>query len=339
MGADMTLGWIAGLFLAAAVAIVVAGIRLTHLADRIADATRLGQATVGAVLLGGTTSLSGIVTSAVAAMDGAPALAIGNAIGGIAVQTAFLAVADLFYRRGNLEHGADSIENLGQATLLLGLLAVPLAATGLPVPQGWPIHPASLMLVFGYGIGLRLLTVMSERPMWHARGSRQAHPSDTEAATGVGVGTVAGFLACALVVGVAGFVLARTGVALADRTALGETAVGGLLTAVVTSLPELVTALAAVRLGALNLAIGGILGGNAFDVLFLAIADVAYWDGPIYAAMTGSHLFVLAASQVMTAVLLLGLLVRQRRGPAGIGFESAAVLLLYAATAVVMAVG
>lgn len=339
MVSELTGEWIGGLFLAATVAIVLAGVRLTRLADRIADATRFGQATVGAVLLGGTTSLSGIITSAVAAMDGAPALAIGNAIGGIAVQTAFLAVADLFYRCGNLEHGADSIENLGQATLLLGLLAVPLAAAGLPMPAGWPIHPASLVLVIGYVVGLRLLTVMSERPMWHARGTGQARPAGSEEVEGVGTGTVLGFLTCALTVGLAGFVLARTGVALADRTALGETAVGGLLTAVVTSLPELVTALAAVRLGALNLAVGGILGGNAFDVLFLAVADAAYWDGPIYAAMTGSHLFVLAATQVMTAVLLLGLLVRQRRGPAGIGFESVAVLLLYCATAAVMATG
>ena len=52
-----------------------------------------------------------------------------------------------------------------------------------------------------------------------------------------------------------------------------------LMTAVATSLPELVTTLAAVRRGAAQLAVGGIIGGNAFDVLFLSASDVAYRDG------------------------------------------------------------
>ena len=61
--------------------------------------------------------------------------------------------------------------------------------------------------------------------------------------------------------------------------------VGGLFTSVVTSLPELVTVLAAVRVGALTLAVGDIVGGNTFDVLFLAAADLAYTEGSLYAAI------------------------------------------------------
>lgn len=96
------------------------------------------------------------------------------------------------------------------------------------------------------------------------------------------------------------------------RTGLAVTALGALATAVVTSLPELVTSVAAVRRGALALAVGGIIGGNAYDVLFLCFSDLAFRDGSIYAAFTAQHVFLLAIAIVMSAVLLLGLIKRPR---------------------------
>ena len=72
-----------------------AGVRITHLADVLADRTGLGEALAGAVLLGAATSLSGVVASVVSALEGRPSLAFANSIGGIAAQTAFLALADL----------------------------------------------------------------------------------------------------------------------------------------------------------------------------------------------------------------------------------------------------
>ena len=59
----------------------------------------MGEAVVGAVLLGAITSLAGVVTSLTAAYQGYADLAISNAIGGIAVQTLFLAFADMTYKK------------------------------------------------------------------------------------------------------------------------------------------------------------------------------------------------------------------------------------------------
>jgi cation:H+ antiporter len=113
--------------------------------------------------------------------------------------------------------------------------------------------------------------------------------------------------------------------------------VGALLTATVTSLPELVTTIAAIRRGALQLAVGGIIGGNTFDVLFLALSDVAYTDGSIYHAVGERVLFWIVLAILMTSVLLLGLLRRERHGVANIGFESSFILGLYAAGVAVQA--
>ncbi len=92
--------------------------------DQLADRTGLGEATAGAVLLGAATSLSGSVLSVTAAYRGHPELAASNALGGIAVQTFFLAIADMVYRRANLEHAAASAPNMMQNGLLIRLLAI-----------------------------------------------------------------------------------------------------------------------------------------------------------------------------------------------------------------------
>lgn len=110
---------------------------------------------------------------------------------------------------------------------------------------------------------------------------------------------------------------------------MGLHPLGGLFTAVATSLPELVTAIAAVKQGALTLAVGGIIGGNSFDVLFLAFADISYREGSIYHAITHRQLFIIAMTQAMTGILLLGLLRREKSGFANIGFESILVLMCY----------
>ena len=142
------------------------------------------------------------------------------------------------------------------------------------------------------------------------------------------------FLALGSVVAVCGFLVAEAGMAVAERTELSGTLIGGLVTSVVTSLPELVTVLAAVRARALTLAVGDIIGGNTFDVLFLAAADVAYREGSLYAAIGDRTIFLLALTLLLTSILAAGLLYRQK---SGIGFEGATILVVYAAGFVTLA--
>ncbi|MCO6440280.1 MAG: hypothetical protein J5I81_04170 [Nitrococcus mobilis] len=104
---------------------------------------------------------------------------------------------------------------------------------------------------------------------------------------------------------------------------------------IVNAIPETVTAVAAVRTGALTLAVGGVLGGNAFDVLNLAVGDVAYRGGSLYHAAQRDDLFVTLTSLLMTLIVLGGLLRRERRGPLGIGFEGVALGSVYALMVVI----
>lgn len=340
MLADLSFGLLAAIAGAAAIVILLAGLRMTSLADRIADRTGFGEALIGGVLLGAATSFSGAIVSLTSALDGRASLAFSNGVGGIAAQTAFLAVADILYRRANLEHAAAELANVFQCGILLLLLSVPLVAYAAPETAVLGIHPASLLLVALYGFSVVSTARLNEAPMWKPVDTAETR-ADT-ADTGDEKGKPAGALllqfgALMLALGTAGFAIAQVGSELTDRLGLSASLVGALMTAVITSLPELVTTIAAVRRGALQLAVGGIIGGNTFDTLFLTISDTGYRDGSLYHAITRGDLFWLAVAMVMTAVLLLGLLFREKQGPGGIGRESLALLGIYGAAVTVQA--
>lgn len=349
---------VVGLAVSAAV-IVVAGTRLARTADTLADRTGLGDAVAGALLLGAVTSLPGIVTTATGALEGDASFALANPVGGVAIQTVWLAIADLVYRRANLEHAAASLENILQALLLVAMLAIPVIAYATPqMTLGW-FHPATLAIPVLYAYGLVLLRQMHDRPMW-----RPISTQDTQADDAVpdgredrhdGEGDEAGRRAATtgpirareqvdtrstarlwvslgslgLVVGVTGWVIGQAGLGLVRMTGLPSDVVGFTVTTAITSLPELVTLIAAVRLGALTLGVGNIIGGNVFDTLMIAAADLFYLEGSVYASAGPSSLVLLGGTMLITVVLAAGLIMRERRG---IGFEGLALPVLYGAT-------
>jgi cation:H+ antiporter len=327
------------IFAAAAGAIAFAGFRLSWVADELADRTGMGEVIAGALFVGAATSLPGAITSVSTAAQDAPELAVGNALGGLTAQTAFIAVADLFYRRANLAHAAASVTGLAQGVLLVVLLSIPLIAAVHPPVTVWGVHPASLLIPVTYGFGLKLLADIKDEPMWRpvktdeTRESLSDPAESGERASDLALWTR--FAALAGITAVAGYFIGEASLAIVEQTGLSETAVGTVFAAVANSLPELVTAIAAVRIGAVSLAVGDVIGGNAFEVMFLCAADFVY-AGSIYEAMKDQDKTTALIAMLMTGVLLLGMLRREKSGIAGIGFESALVLVLYLGSVVLI---
>lgn len=309
---------IIGLLLAAAV-LVPAGTRLARTADELADRTGLGEAVAGALLLGAVTSLPGIVTTVTGSLEGDASFALANPVGGVAVQTVWLAIADLVYRRVNLEHAAASLENVMQALLLAAMLSLPVIAYATPqLTWGW-VHPISLAIPVLYAYGLLLLRQMHRAPMWKPTQTSDTEEDEPQPPSDRSNRRLWGTLAAlAAVVGVTGWVIGEAGLGLIAATGLPSELVGFTFTTAITSLPELVTLVAAVRIGALTLGVGNIVGGNVFDTLLITAADVSYLEGSIYRAAGPSSLVLLGGTVLITAVLAAGLLARERRG---IGFE------------------
>jgi cation:H+ antiporter len=331
----------------AAAVIAVAGTYLAGVADRLADRTGLGEALVGALLLGAGTSLPGILTSVVTAWNGYAQMAVSNGVGGLAAQTVFLVAADLAYRKVNLEHAAASVPNILNAVLLIALLGLILIAAALPevaIPLGFSqMHPMTPVLFITYALGLRLSHRAGDAPQWKPKQTpetKQDEPDDDSGDDST-FALWAKFVGLVLVLGVAGFAVAKAGEGIVDRTPLGQSFVGAAFTAVATSLPELVTSIAAVRRGALTLAVGNIIGGNAFDTLFVGSADIAYRPGSIYHAVDGGlgaqESFLIGVTVLMTAILTSGLVAREKKGAGNIGFESVLMLVIYVGTLVALA--
>lgn len=326
-------------FAAATVVVVFVAPRMARVSDELTSRTRLGAALFGAVFLGASTSMPGIVVTVTAAVGGNAELAAANALGGIVAQTMFLALADVAYRKGAVQRAIVSRKSTAQLALVVALLALVVVALGAPAAAVGP-HVTTPLLVAGYLGGIFVIRRMpaddadddideastTDVPV-ESRGSTEhteQEPSLRSLWTRYAVFLVA---------------LAGSGVALvwavepiASSLGLQQAAAGGLLTALATSSPELLTALAAARRGALRLAVGDIAGGNAFDVLFLAAADVAVL-GALYPALGPIHVLMAGVALVLNAVLLVGFVRRGRAIRGTIAPESVVVLVGYACTA------
>ena len=323
--------------------ITIAGsIRLVALGDALADRTGWGEAVFGVVFFGVATGLSGIVMTAVTAADGHPDLGYANAVGGIAAQTTAVALADAFYRRVNLEHAAASLANLLFGCLLIALLALALLGSFSPNVTVGGVHPVSALIVAGYLGGLRLIRIAGARPMWQAVGTTETRPDVPQRHGALDRHGAAWLWAQFIVVGVfvaaGGWAVSLASESIVETTGLTAALTGGVLMGVVNALPETVTAIAAVRRGAVTLAIAAVLGGNILDVITLVVGDVAYRKGSIYHVAGPQDLFITGTGLFMTAVLLGGLLIRQARGWGRLGFEGVLLLATYIAMTAILAI-
>jgi cation:H+ antiporter len=125
--------------------------------------------------------------------------------------------------------------------------------------------------------------------------------------------------------------LPQLGERIAEQTGLGQSFVGSLFIALSTSLPEFVVTYTALRRGAVNLALGNVLGSNLFNVAILAIDDVAYTSGPLLAQVGSEHLVTAAGAVLMTALALVGLTYRSQSKHLGFGWDSVAIIVVFAA--------
>ncbi|MEX2548113.1 MAG: sodium:calcium antiporter [Chloroflexota bacterium] len=288
-----------------AAAVAGAGIVLARTGDAIAERTGLGGLIVGMLLLGGATSLPEIATDVSAALADAPDLAVGDLFGSSMANMAILALVDLLYR-GRVWTSVG----LGQARLAavaIALTSVALLALLVPHPFaiGW-IGVETIIIVAGY---------LAATAWIHRTRRTGRHDGDRsgetiapmgwgeEASAGVPMRNVlVRFALAAGVVLVAAPFVALSAEGIANQTGVGQTFVGTFLLAATTSLPELVASLTAVRIGAYELAVGNLFGSNAFNMVALLAADLAYVQGPILAAVAPAQ-----AVAGVGAVLLMAL--------------------------------
>jgi len=118
---------------------------------------------------------------------------------------------------------------------------------------------------------------------------------------------------------------------------LEESIVGTIGLAIVTSLPELVVCLAAVRLGAVEMAVGNLFGSNIFNLMLLPLAHAAQPTRPFWYASLPSHWLSLAAAMVLTCIIIAGIRRSSRRSFLRMGWDGILVAVIGAAAFVIIA--
>ncbi len=324
----------AAVFFLSALGVWVSGARLAYLADALSDELHLSKSLIGLLLLATATSLPEIATTLAAALRQNQALVLNNLYGGVALQTAILAVAD-YWVRGAITYYPRRMTHILEALLLVGLLSVTLilATLGEQVSFGW-IGGGSLVIAVFYAGGIWLLRAHDPEGDWVPvdlpdEAGGEAWPfrgSDDEKSltrmiveTAIAAGAI---LVCGLGLVLSAEQLART-------TGLSDGFVGVSLLAAATSLPELTTSIAAVRLGAYTLAISNIFGSNLIMLVLVLPADLLYRPGPILRDMETSGILALGFGILVTVIYLVGMVIRRKPRIGRIGLDSALVFLVF----------
>lgn len=321
----MTLGLLALQFLLCAVLIAGAGYVLCQSADRIARATGLSGGWMGLAMLATVTSLPELASgiSAVTAMA-APNLAVGNALGACVLNLVFLVVIDALQRRQPIYRHASATHLLSAAfgVVMLGFVSMSLLL---------PRHAPTLLHLGLYSPVLVVLYLLALRSVFaHEQALGTPRVENTVESAPELMRQWRRFGMAAGVVLATGSWLPLIADQLAQVMGWSRSFVGTLFMAFVTTLPEIAVTLSALRLRALDMAIGNLLGSNLFNVAILAIDDFFYMRGPLLADASPVHGGTAIAAVVMTGLVMIGLLMRpQGRELRVLSWISAGLLATY----------
>jgi cation:H+ antiporter len=314
-------------FVGAGLVVVVAGTALARYGDAIAEATKLGRLWIGSVLLAGATSLPELTTDISAVRLGAVDLAVGDLFGSSMANMLILALIDLLpprrqvLQQATLDHAlAAALAISVNALAAVFILVRPdIAFLGL-------VAPGSALLLFAYVAGTRAIYRHATREL---AGGLSKEPAQVEGAPKLSLRqALLGFGVAAVVVLAAAPAFAWGAKGIAEMTGLGNTFMGTWLVGLSTSLPELVASLAAVRMGAFDMAVGNLFGSNAFNMAIFFALDLAQ-DGSIFAVVDPSHVVSALFGVVLMSLGLGAIVYRAKRRFAMLEPDSLLVLVAY----------
>ncbi|MFN8297747.1 MAG: hypothetical protein U0T75_01480 [Chitinophagales bacterium] len=319
-------------FLVCALGIVFSGIRLSRYGDIIAEKSGMGRAWFGLIMMASVTSLPELISgiSSVAIVH-APDLAVADIAGSCMFNILILSILDFFLTDRPISSRVQQSQVLGAGfgvIIITVALAALLSANSLP-SLGW-IGIPSLIIVVVYLVAMRTIYSFEQKRTVDAETTTSnEHDVPLNKA-------ILYYLLNAVLVVIAALFLPQAGDKIASASGLGQTFVGTLLLALSTSLPELVVSIAALRIGAVDIAVGNIFGSNLFNFLILAIDDVFYTRGSLFKYASKSNLIVLVAALIMTGIAIIGLVYQQEKKRWKLAADTFAIAIVYLLTLLVL---
>lgn len=329
----------AGAFAASAIVVWIAGTRLARAADAIAEKTGVGRAVLGLLLLGGVTSLPELAVGVTSALADAPELSVNDVLGSAAINVVILAIADAVLGRRALTSTLASPAVMLQGVLGIVLLALVVGAvlTGDVLVLG--VGAWSWLILAAYFVSIWIIAKSEGLYKWVpvSRAQDACRASETARLHQLRLWRlIVQTTAAGAAILLAGVVLAHTAEALAEQTGLGTSFVGAVMLGMATSMPEVSTAVAAVRLHRYEMAIADVFGTNLFNVTIIVVVDALHPGPPVLVQAGPFAAFGALMAIVLTAFFLTGMIERHDRTVFRMGLDSLAAICVYAAGVTVL---
>ncbi|MBW2039212.1 MAG: sodium:calcium antiporter [Deltaproteobacteria bacterium] len=312
-------------FAIAAVIIIGAGYKLSHYGAQIAKRTGISRTFLGIILFSTITSLPELtvcITSA--SVVGAPDLAVGNVFGSNLFNLLLIAVLDIVQGKGAI---LDRLSTGHVLAASIGILLTGLAILCIGLGLSFNLRfmgLESIILILLYVMGIKILY------RHEILGSPKGIPKVQKSAEIEGGKSVYIFFAIgAIAIVGAGLWLSVTADAIAQAMGWDRSFVGSFMLAVVTSLPELAVGIPLVRMGALDMAIGSLLGSNIFNIAIIPVADIFFTRGAILANVSQNHILTAVLGIVMTNIVIIDLIYRAKKVPWRVSWGSISIISLY----------
>jgi len=299
-------------FLLCLVIILFAGTKLARYGDAIAEKTNLGRIWIGLILIAAVTSMPEFVTGiSAAALVEKPDLALGTLLGSCIFNLAIIGLLDIMSYRVPILYGASSRHILAA---VVGIVLAVIACGGIlggdvlsRFSLGW-VGVVGFLLPVVYILGMRRMFLIEQKhkiALAPAVKMRYGELSSKEVYLKFALASVA-------VIGV-GIWLSFVGDEIAVTTGWNDSFVGSLFLAITTSAPELVVAITALRIGAVDMAVADILGANMLDIAHVFTVDLFYTKGVILSAASNAHIITMGIIIIMSLLVILGLRFKQSR--------------------------
>jgi len=298
-------------FIICAALIFFAGKRIAKYADAISEKTGLSRLWVGIIFVSIATSLPELFTGigSVAFVD-APNLAVGNVLGANTYNLLNLGILDLLSRNAPLLASVSSGQILTTVfniiPIILLTIAIALYKNGFHVWSIANVGIFSIAIFISYCIITKIIYSFEK-----SKEKKESSPSKYGSITLKK--TYAYYAVASFVIIASGIWLAYIGKELSYTLNLSHSFVGSLFIGLVTTLPEITVSLAALLIGAKEIAIANMLGSNLFNITIVFIDDLVYRKAPILQVVSPNQAVLASTVTIMTAIIILAMALKSKR--------------------------
>lgn len=308
------------LFLLSASVVVGAGVKLSKYGDALAAVSGLGRSFIGITLIALSTSIPELISSigAITIVD-APDLAFGNVYGSNMFNMFIIFLLDFYFRKTDVYEGISESNIL---TALYAALVTVFSVLGFYIKVY--IGHVSLISVI-----ILILFLYSSYISYKLPDSDAPEEENGHGLTLGGVALRMSIAAFAIIL--SGLLLSKTADSIAASSGLGDSFVGSMFLAVVTSLPEASACYGAIKVGSVNMALGNLFGSNLFNMAIIPVTDAVYSHGPVFEHVSRGHMTAAVFATAAVLIPVIGIREKHLRIKfGGVSFHSVAIMVLYA---------